>query len=73
MGADFDLPLPALETYITGTEGKDFCRHKIYVTCKKGVYLDQQSDKDGNVKRAVFVRLGENINEDYVAPLKTGN
>jgi hypothetical protein len=71
MGVDFDLPIPALETYETVKDGKSL-HNKIYVTAQKGVYLDLVSDAQGKQIMAVFVRLGEDINQGYIASLRNG-
>jgi hypothetical protein len=71
MGIDFDLPVQIIDCYCTETE-RGTVVHKVYTTTKKGVYLEKQSSINGRNKRTVFVRLGEDANNDYLASLKNG-
>lgn len=70
MGINFDSPLSAIESYTTESKGHELTYHKIYVTNKKGVYLDLQADEGSKTKRSVFMRLGKVVDEGYIASLR---
>ena len=79
LGVDFEQSVPPLESYTTETDGHGQIYHRVYVTNRKGVYLDLQASKADAfnfpidlklINRTTFVKLGENIDKGYMASLR---
>jgi hypothetical protein len=78
MGVDFDLPLVPLESYKTYKDKSGLIFHRVYVTNKKGVYLELQTrDQDKfkfpikieSVEQIIFHKLGKEENDKYLGSI----